>query len=60
MIYKAYQNIVVQVLDDARLMDANNREVSFKNSYIIMTTNAGNEVYKSISAYLDEDRKVQR
>ena len=52
--------LLLQVLDDARLMDANNREVSFKNSYIIMTTNAGNEVYKSISAYLDEDRKVQR
>lgn len=52
--------LLLQVLDDARLMDANNREVSFKNSYIIMTTNAGNEVYKSISAYLDEDRKVQK
>ena len=51
--------LLLQVLDDARLMDANNREVSFKNAYIILTTNAGNEVYKSISAYLDEDRKIQ-
>lgn len=52
--------LLLQVLDDARLMDANNREVSFKNSYIIMTTNAGNEVYKSIAAYLDDDRKAQK
>lgn len=51
--------LLLQVLDDARLMDANNREVSFKNSYVIMTTNAGNEVYKSIAAYLDDDRKAQ-
>ena len=48
--------ILLQVLDDARLTDRNNREVSFKNAYIIMTTNAASEVYKQIAAYLDEEK----
>ena len=47
--------LLLQVLDDGRLMDANNREVSFKNAYVIMTTNAGNQVYKSIAAYMDDE-----
>lgn len=43
--------LLLQVLDDGRLMDENNREVSFINSYIIMTTNAGSEVYSVIAQY---------
>ncbi len=43
--------VLLQVLDDGRLMDENEREVTFKNAYIIVTTNAGNEIYKTISAY---------
>lgn len=49
--------LLLQVLDDARLTDRNNREVSFKNCYVIMTTNAGNEIYKAISAYMEDERK---
>lgn len=47
--------ILLQVLDDGRLTDENNREISFINSYIILTTNAGNEVYKDIAQYAASD-----
>lgn len=43
--------ILLQVLDDGRLIDENNREVSFCNCYIVLTTNAGSEIFKNISQY---------
>lgn len=46
--------LLLQVLDDARLSDKNNREVSFANSYIVGTTNVGSEIYKQISNYNDD------
>lgn len=51
----AVTRLLLQVLDDARLSDSNNREVSFNNTYIIITTNAGSEVYESIAHYTDDD-----
>lgn len=47
--------ILLQVLDDGRLIDDNNREVTFTNAYIIMTTNAGSEIYRNISQYNVDD-----
>ena len=47
--------LLLQVLDDGRLMDENNREVSFTNSYIVITTNAGSEIYKNIAQYNVDD-----
>ena len=47
--------LLLQVLDDGRLVNANNRETSFKNCYIIITTNAGSEVYAKISQYNTSD-----
>lgn len=47
--------ILLQVLDDGRLLDENNREVSFANSYIILTTNAGSEIYQTIAQYGSDD-----
>lgn len=47
--------ILLQVLDDGRLLDRNNREVTFKNAYIIVTTNAGSEIYKNIAQYNADD-----
>lgn len=47
--------ILLQVLDDGRLMDENNREVVFTNAYIILTTNAGSEIYESIAQYASDD-----
>lgn len=51
----AVTRLLLQVLDDGRLMDENNREVTFTNAYIIMTTNAGSEVYKDIAQYESSD-----
>ena len=36
-------NILLQVLDDGRITDAQGRVVSFENTVIVMTTNAGSE-----------------
>ena len=47
--------VLLQVLDDGRLTDENNREVSFVNAYIVLTTNAGNEIYKDIAQYAASD-----
>lgn len=43
--------LLLQVLDDGRLTNRNNREVSFTNCYIVLTTNAGSEIYKTIAQY---------
>ncbi|MGI8306953.1 AAA family ATPase [Saccharopolyspora hattusasensis] len=47
--------VLLQVLDDGRLSDDNNREVSFLNTYIVLTTNAGSEIYKTIAQYAEDD-----
>lgn len=52
----AVTRLLLQVLDDGRLVDENNREVSFVNSYIVLTTNAGSEIYKDIAQYAVDDR----
>lgn len=52
---EAVVRLLLQVLDDGRLSDENGRIVSFANTYIILTTNAGSEIYKSIASYLEED-----
>ena len=46
-------NILLQVLDDGRLTDGKGRTVDFKNTVIIMTSNAGAEL---IQARFDEAR----
>lgn len=47
--------VLLQVLDDGRLSDDNNREVSFLNTYIVLTTNAGSEIYATIAQYAGSD-----
>lgn len=51
---KDVTRLLLQILDDGRLSDRNNRTVSFINCYIIMTTNAGHEIYKKIGQYAEE------
>lgn len=48
--------LLLQVLDDGRLSDRNGRETSFINSYIILTTNAGSEIYSTIAKYNPDDK----
>lgn len=47
--------LLLQVLDDGRLSDENNRIVSFVNCYVVLTTNAGSEIYKTIAQYNADD-----
>ena len=57
---KACSDIVhlfYQILDDGRLIDKNDREISFKNTYIIMTTNAGEKVFEDLQDYVTEDER---
>ncbi len=44
-------NILLQVLDDGRLTDNKGRTVDFKNTILIMTSNAGAEI---IQGYMDK------
>jgi ATP-dependent Clp protease ATP-binding subunit ClpB len=37
-------NILLQILDDGRLTDAKGREVNFKNTVIVMTSNVGSDI----------------
>lgn len=46
----ACSKLMLQVLDDARMSDRDGREVSFKESYIIFTTNAGANVFHDLQA----------
>lgn len=46
--------ILLQVLDDGRLIDQNNREVSFLNTYIVLTTNAASEIYETVGDYVND------
>lgn len=48
--------ILLQVLDDGRLSDDNDRSVSFLNTYIVLTTNAGSEIYETINQYAPDDQ----
>lgn len=47
--------LLLQVLDDGRLSDQNGREVSFLNTYIVMTTNSGSELFSTIAQYDSSD-----
>ena len=46
-------NILLQILDDGKITDAQGRVVNFENTIIIMTTNAGSDNSSSISGFAD-------
>lgn len=50
--------LLYQVLDDARLNDRYGKETSFKNLYVVMTTNAGEDVFQEISKQFATSDKV--
>lgn len=43
--------LLLQILDDGRLNDRYGRQVTFVNSYIILTTNLGAEQYEDVQKY---------
>ena len=62
-IEKSHGNVVrllMQVLDDGRLVDANDRVVNFSNAYIFGTSNLGSEIFESASQYGTKSRSYER
>lgn len=43
------QKLLMQILDEGKLTESNGKEVSFRHTIIILTTNVGAELYKSHS-----------
>ncbi len=43
-------NILLQILDEGKLTDSKGREVDFKNSIIIMTSNIGSEFFNEVGS----------
>ena len=52
-------NIMLQILDNGRLTDAKGRQVNFKNSVIIMTSNIGGEFIREMASlgFVNGDKK---
>ncbi len=53
-------NILLQILDDGKITDAQGRQVNFENTIIIMTTNAGSEISSSISGFAESKEKQDK
>jgi ATP-dependent Clp protease ATP-binding subunit ClpA len=53
-------NILLQVLDDGKITDAQGRVVNFENTIIVMTTNAGSETSSAISGFAMEKSVVAK
>lgn len=51
-------NILLQVLDDGRLTDNKGRTVDFKNTILIMTSNAGAEIIQGYMDKLSDDAEA--
>lgn len=50
-------NILLQILDDGRITDAQGRTVNFENTVIIMTTNAGSQLGSGILGFGESVQK---
>ena len=46
-------NILLQILDDGRITDAHGKTVSFENTVIVMTTNAGSSGGSSLAGFFE-------
>ena len=46
-------NILLQILDDGRITDARGKQVSFENTVIVMTTNAGSAGSSTLPGFTD-------
>ncbi len=47
-------NILLQILDDGRVTDAQGRQVNFENTVVIMTTNAGSQGGNTVPGFYAE------
>ena len=58
---KAHQevlNVLLQLLDDGRLTDGQGRKVDFKNTVVIMTSNAGSHLFSEEQAGKENRRRT--
>ena len=53
-------NILLQVLDDGQITDAQGRTVNFENTVIIMTTNAGSEGASAVPGFAEKRQLVAK
>ena len=53
-------NILLQILDDGRITDAHGKEVSFENTVIVMTTNAGSTNFTSPVGFSSSELEASR
>jgi len=53
-------NILLQILDDGKITDAQGRQVNFENSIIIMTTNAGSDNSSAISGFSEKRELIAK
>ena len=44
-------NVLLQILDDGKITDAQGREINFSNTIIVLTTNAGSEKVNAVSGF---------
>ncbi len=60
-IEKAHQdvfNILLQILDDGRITDSHGKTVSFENTIIIMTSNAGSDNRSNVVGFNEADEAI--
>ena len=53
-------NILLQILDDGRITDAQGRTVNFENTVIVMTSNAGSDLSSNIAGFGRTDSDVSK
>lgn len=51
-------NILLQILDDGRITDSHGKTVSFENTIIIMTSNAGSDQKSNVVGFNEEDDAI--
>lgn len=51
-------NMLLQILDDGRITDSHGKTVSFENTIIIMTSNAGSDQRANVVGFNEEDEAV--
>ena len=49
-------NVMLQILDDGRITDSHGKVVSFENTVIVMTTNAGSDRSANLAGFANDDR----
>jgi len=52
-------NILLQIMDDGRITDSHGKTVSFENTILIMTSNAGSDQRSNVVGFNEEEEAIQ-